>query len=271
MPEGSLMDSAGIDADTLTPDADDLTEASLLSGIQADPEALEPHSDPDAADSPDTPGDTDKSQKRVADAQRALHAETEKRARLEGELSALKERVKELGQQRLDEAQAPTAKEEQLFAWANDESLSESFEQDPGATFQKTMRALAQDLLTMDGRSKKYMETMVRSVDPMQAKVETAYETLSQQAWFHKLSPEAQRGAAIAHVEGQQDNGSSSSNGKRQPAPPGSSPGGKRVAPVTKEVPMAKDPRYAAILTAMGGLRSESESTSLNTVPRTRD
>ena len=271
MPEGSLMDSAGIDdADTLLPDADDLTEASLLSGIQADPNALEPHPGPDA-DSTEETGDSDKSRKRVADAQRALHAEIAAKAKLEGENAVLREQLKALAQVRLDEGQAPTAKEEALFAWANDESLSESFEQDPGATFQKTMKSLAQDLLTMDGRSKKYMETMVRSVDPMQAKVETAYETLSQQAWFHKLSPEAQRGAAIAHVEGQQDNGSSSSNGKRQPAPPGSSPGGKRVATVTKEVPMAKDPRYAAILTAMGGLRSESESTSLNTVPRTRD
>ncbi len=269
MPEGSLMDSAGIDPDTLLSEDDDLTEASLLSGIQADPNALEPHPGPDA-DSTEETGDSDKSRKRVADAQRALHAETEKRARLEGELAALKEQVKSLAQVRLDEAHAPTAKEEALFAWANDDSLSESFEQDPGATFQKTMKALAQDLLTMDGRSKSYMETMVRSVDPKQAQVETAYEALSQQTWFHKLSPEAQRGAAIAHVEGQQENGSNN-NGKRQPSPPGGSPGGKRVSNVTAPVPMEKDPRYRAALIAMGGLRDDREYTSLNTVPQTRD
>ena len=259
--EGSIRDSAGMDASAPDKPGPEMVFNSSDPNTGTPPDGILPENIPESQDT-----DSDRAEslddpalpKRLADPQRAFSEEQTRAARLEGQLEAMQAQLQTLQ----PGSETPTEAKDALFGWGDDETLLDEFEEDPAKSHQKSMKLLARDISRALEQQNHYVDSRVRSVDPMEAQIQSAYAELDKQEYFHKLTNEQQQGAALSLIHSQ--NGSESS-ADAQPSPAANSSGGhRRVANDTREVPLKDDPRYRPLFKLMGGIQDGQERYSIN-------
>ena len=260
--EGSIRDSAGLDASAPAETGPEMVFNSSDPDTGTPPDGILPE---DIPESQDTDSDSsepleDKSlPKRLADTQRAFSEEQKKAARLEGQLEAMQAQLNSIQSQ----SQAPQEEaKEGLFDWVDDETLVNEFEEDPARAHQKSIKLLTRDIAAALEQQNRYVDSRVRSVDPMEEKIQSAYFHLGKQEYFHNLTDEQQQGAALNWIHSQNESKSSADS---QPSPSATAQGGRRrVANEAKDVPLKDDPAYRPLFKLMGGIQDGQERYSIN-------
>jgi len=255
----SVMDTTGHgDNAPGAPAADDWPE----DGAQLPPQVEDTGRPPEDGTEPSTaegkePKGGDEWQKRYENAVRKMTEATTTAAELKGRLAVLEGMQKRQEQASVNQGPEP-------FEWLKDTSkLEQEFEENPSATFSKTLRSTAKDLAALLALRDEDYRRELRRLDPTSAKVEQAKTNLAGEGWFQSLPVESQDAAALAWVQAQAATGSN--GGERPPAPAGH-PGGGRPAPKksNKVVPIWEDPQYADFFQRTGALSlGETKNTLL--------
>jgi len=251
MPDNSILGTVGVDNDagpegTPAPDAG--------TGHEDSSAVSEGRSNRTGAPAGDKGKDNDSEpmvpMSRYQEAERKITELGQANAEFRGRMAALEELRAQQPQQQADP-----------FAWLDDEKLTDQFEEDPTGTFKSTIEKVMRQFGELIGEQSSYYDRKINELRPEAIETRRAMSELAGQEWFEAIPKEQREGAAMAYLKLKAQ---TAGNGERPPSPPGGMGGGKSTGRAPKkEVPMAENPAYNAILTRMGGLKGGIEKATL--------
>jgi hypothetical protein len=253
--QNTVLGSSGVDVD---PDIDTGVEGIPVANTGAEPPPVPAVSG--VADEGEGASSADHAPEKEAvvpesqykNAERKITELAQQNAELRGRQAVLDE---------LREQQATTAQPQQdPWAWLDDPSLKERFEDDPWGTWSSSQEKMMRQIGQLVQDQHELHQRELSELRPERIAAKQAMAELRGQEWFEAIPSEQREGAAMAYLKLK----SQMNGGQAPPAPPGGMGGGTSPGRAPKKaVPMQDDPRFQGILQRMGGLKAGNDSATL--------